>query len=681
MGFTKIENADLTNIGVIGLPDIPGLSTAAMQAKLEETSRSVVIPKHNGLIDELEDVTASENIGMTPPTGRTGTTIKTVMDSISNDLANLESGAVTDAFNTIESGGQTFTASGDDTFKINAGSNVTITPLVGDKGISISSTGGGGTSTGDMLMSDYDANGTVKTAGGITSYVASAISGKADTSSLSTVATSGDYTDLSNKPTIPTKVSDLTNDEGYAKSSDLSTVAISGSYSDLSNKPELKDLTDDINHRTVSDTEKSTWGGKSVVSYSQTYTQAGQQIGTITIDGTTTNIIAPTGGGGGGGGAVDSVNNKTGVVVLELGDMDDVTFTGVAQNDAVVRNGSGEWVNVPLPMSALTGSYGDLSGKPSLATVATSGAYNDLSGTPTLATVATSGDYSDLSNTPSLATVATSGDYTDLSNTPSLATVATSGSYNDLSSKPSIPADLDDLSDVTISGTPTNGDVLTYNSTSSAFVPQAPSGGGHDMIPVVDSQTGVTDIERIGLLANGNDNYVINAYSAKRWSNAEVIKILTDVPQNADTVGKWEDDGVWENYDPTTDNPRVYREGWLFDEALFGVVDDDSITIEPVFSINKSETISWYAYRLDDEVYMPKSTPTGNPKEQGWYELVSGTFVLTTDTSVVSGKTYYVGGGTVAFKMNGAVQHANGVRIGVALIHQRTEVHIVSPIS
>lgn len=39
----------------------------------------------------------------------------------------------------------------------------------------------------------------------------------------------------------------------------------------------------------------------------------------------------------------------------------------------------------------------------------------------------------------SLATVATSGSYDDLSNKPSLATVATSGSYNDLSNKPTIP--------------------------------------------------------------------------------------------------------------------------------------------------------------------------------------------------------------------------------------------------
>ena len=53
--------------------------------------------------------------------------------------------------------------------------------------------------------------------------------------------------------------------------------------------------------------------------------------------------------------------------------------------------------------------------------------------------------YSEISGTPSLATVATTGAYSDLSGTPTLATVATSGSYNDLSNKPTIPSNATDL--------------------------------------------------------------------------------------------------------------------------------------------------------------------------------------------------------------------------------------------
>ena len=73
---------------------------------------------------------------------------------------------------------------------------------------------------------------------------------------LADVATSGDYNDLSNKPTIPSvaglasetyvnekvaaiKVPSL---DGYAKTADLSTVATSGSYTDLSNKPTIPSI-------------------------------------------------------------------------------------------------------------------------------------------------------------------------------------------------------------------------------------------------------------------------------------------------------------------------------------------------------------------------------------------------------------------------------------------------------
>lgn len=56
---------------------------------------------------------------------------------------------------------------------------------------------------------------------------------------LADVATSGDYDDLTNKPSIPTKTSDLTNDSNFVVSSDLATVATSGSYNDLSNKPTI----------------------------------------------------------------------------------------------------------------------------------------------------------------------------------------------------------------------------------------------------------------------------------------------------------------------------------------------------------------------------------------------------------------------------------------------------------
>jgi hypothetical protein len=79
-----------------------------------------------------------------------------------------------------------------------------------------------------------------------------------------------------------------------------------------------------------------------------------------------------------------------------------------------------------LATVATSGSYADLSGKPTLF----SGVYSDLSGKPSLATVATSGDYGDLTGKPTLF----SGAYADLTGKPSLF----SGSYTDLSNKPTL---------------------------------------------------------------------------------------------------------------------------------------------------------------------------------------------------------------------------------------------------
>lgn len=51
MAVNKITDADLTGKGVQGQPDVPGLTAAEMQAKIEEIVRSVAIPKINEIID------------------------------------------------------------------------------------------------------------------------------------------------------------------------------------------------------------------------------------------------------------------------------------------------------------------------------------------------------------------------------------------------------------------------------------------------------------------------------------------------------------------------------------------------------------------------------------------------------------------------------------------------------
>ncbi|MDB4526306.1 hypothetical protein N9180_01820, partial [Akkermansiaceae bacterium] len=60
---------------------------------------------------------------------------------------------------------------------------------------------------------------------------------------------------------------------------------------------------------------------------------------------------------------------------LALDDLTDVTITSASTGEVLRYDGS-EWVDAQL-------AYSDLSGTPTLATVATTGAYSDLSGTPT----------------------------------------------------------------------------------------------------------------------------------------------------------------------------------------------------------------------------------------------------------------------------------------------------------
>ena len=101
--------------------------------------------------------------------------------------------------------------------------------------------GDSGSGSGDMTASVYDPNGTVAAAGGIPDYVDSN-GGKIDT-----IKVNGTTQTITNKTvdlSVPTKTSDLTNDGAdgtstYVEADDLATVATSGSYNDLSNKPTI----------------------------------------------------------------------------------------------------------------------------------------------------------------------------------------------------------------------------------------------------------------------------------------------------------------------------------------------------------------------------------------------------------------------------------------------------------
>lgn len=70
MAFSKITDEDRLGKGNVGQPDTPGLTTAEMQAVMDELP-NLAIDKFNSHIDELEADTAATSIGATAPEGLT----------------------------------------------------------------------------------------------------------------------------------------------------------------------------------------------------------------------------------------------------------------------------------------------------------------------------------------------------------------------------------------------------------------------------------------------------------------------------------------------------------------------------------------------------------------------------------------------------------------------------------
>ena len=195
MAFTKITENDTINKGVIGLPDTPNLSTAEMQAKFEELSNDVIIPKFNNLVDELEAKSAAGNIGATIPSGINAESenVQAVLNGIAEKAHTHEKSdaeltdAVTkahehsnksvidkftenesgvplynggkmtgDAFKKVKVGDKYITAEDYDTIEIVAGDNVVIDADTEKKTLKISAIGGSGGGGGDMYKAVYD---------------------------------------------------------------------------------------------------------------------------------------------------------------------------------------------------------------------------------------------------------------------------------------------------------------------------------------------------------------------------------------------------------------------------------------------------------------------------------------------------------------------------------------------
>ena len=209
-------------------------------------------------------------------------------------------------------------------------------------------------------------------------------------SPLADVATSGDYADLINTPTIPTNTSDLNNDSGFLTSSDISAVGLSGDYSDLLNAPSLAtvatsgDYGDLLNKPTIPTVNDGTL----------TIQQNGTTVGTFTANQSGNTTINLTGGSG----SKHTIVNESGTA---LADEPNLQFTdGLTATDDSVNTKTKVGINTTFTEASTRAniasgdSFSTILGKikkffTDLKTVAFTGSYNDLSDKPTIPDIST----------------------------------------------------------------------------------------------------------------------------------------------------------------------------------------------------------------------------------------------------------------------------------------------------
>lgn len=271
---------------------------------------------------------------------------------------------------------------------------------------------------------------------------------------LATVATSGSYADLSNKPSIP--AAQVNSDwnavsgvEQILNKPNLATVATTGSYNDLQDKPSIPSaVTVDQHYDALSANPQS---GTAVA---EAIAGTGQ-VPTVTSADDNKVLMASYSGG------VGSFSWEPSAAATQV-NADWTATSGVAQilhkPDLSVYAQSANLATV-----ATSGNYNDLSNRPSIPAAQVNADWDAASGVsqilnkPALATVATSGSYTDLQDKPSIPAAQVQSNWNESDNTSkayiqnkpdltayalssSLAAVATSGSYNDLSNTPTIPA-------------------------------------------------------------------------------------------------------------------------------------------------------------------------------------------------------------------------------------------------
>ena len=380
------------------------------------------------------------------------------------------------------------------------------------------SSGGGGGVVGDVVW------GNIK--GDITNQIdlQNELTIKVNREELSRVATTGSFNDLLDKPTIPTKTSELENDSGFlTEHQPLKTInnesivgtgnieisGFSGDYNDLTNKPSIptktSELTNDsgflteqtlktINNESIVGTGNIEIGGGSgrnvwygnqaqfdAIPDSELDQETDYYIsGLIAWDDVAHPYIPTKTSDLDNDKEFQTLNQVRNEIVSSLKIYDKrVQYVSEEEYNAMEQAGSlrdgttyfieGEYV-IPTKTSELTNDSGFLTEHQPLKTVN----GESLVGTGNITIEGFSGDYNDLTNKPTIPTKTSeltndsgfltehqplktingeslvgtgnieisgfSGSYNDLTDKPNFSTVATTGSYNDLTDKPTIPS-------------------------------------------------------------------------------------------------------------------------------------------------------------------------------------------------------------------------------------------------
>ena len=309
-------------------------------------------------------------------------------------------------------------------------------------------TGAAGAGTGDMLSADYDSTSTVKDKGGIPAYVSNAIETESPVKSVN--GKTGDVViesaskwgeiggTLSNQTDLQSAlngkqatITDLAAIRAGASEGatavqpgDLATVATSGSYSDLTNKPVIDSALSSTSTNAVQNkVVNSALAGKQSTISDLSTIRAGASAGATAVQPDDLATVATTG-------SYNDLLNKPSIPAEQV------------NSDWNATSGKAKILNKPnLATVATSGAYNDLSGKPTIDTALSTTSTNAVRNS--VVTTALNGKQATISDLATIRSGASEG--ATAVQPGELATVATSGKYEDLTNKPSIPSKTSDL--------------------------------------------------------------------------------------------------------------------------------------------------------------------------------------------------------------------------------------------